>query len=335
METVTSNPGSHPLDVHLPSGDLLIGDARPPASSGARRETVNPATGEVLSSVAMADPADVDRAVGAAADAFDAWRAWPAQRRRDVLLELARLLDANDADLGVLRSLETGAPLKRKRGSSLAAEWTRYYAGWVDKIEGVTAAPYAGPSLSYTLPEPYGVIAVLTPWNGGTVSSAMKVAPALAAGNCVVLKPAELAPLGPLRFAELCLEAGLPPGVLDVVPGGPEAGAALVADPRVAKISFTGGGATARRIMETAAVHLTPVVLELGGKSADLVFEDADLDLAAATAVQTALANTSGQGCVLPTRLLVQESVYDAMAARVTAMANALRVGDHLEERLT
>ena len=221
---------------------------------------------------------DVADAVGSACDAFEAWRAWPAQRRRDVLFELARLIDANDLELGVLRSLETGAPLKRKRGTSLASEWTRYYAGWVDKIEGVTATPYSGPSLSYTLPEPYGVIAALTPWNGGMVSAAMKVVPALAAGNTVVLKPAELSPLGVLRFAELCLEAGIPGGVLNVVPGGAEAGAALVGDARVGKISFTGGGVTARRILEAAARNLTPVVLELGGKSADLVFPDADLD---------------------------------------------------------
>ncbi|MBA3289542.1 MAG: aldehyde dehydrogenase family protein, partial [Acidimicrobiia bacterium] len=187
--------------VRFPPSELLIGDAWEPSSSGLRRENVNPATGQLLSSVAVAGPEDVVRAVDAAAAAFDMWRAWPAQRRRDVLLELARLLDANDAELGVLRSLETGAPLKRRRGNSLAAEWTRYYAGWVDKIEGVTSAPYSAPALSYTTPEPYGVVAVLTPWNGGTVSVAMKVAPALAAGNCVVLKPAELAPLGPLRYA--------------------------------------------------------------------------------------------------------------------------------------
>ncbi|HWM22590.1 MAG TPA: aldehyde dehydrogenase family protein [Ilumatobacteraceae bacterium] len=330
-ETVHTVDGpSGPIPV--PSGDLLIGDAWEPSASGDRRENLNPATGAPLSSVAMANPDDVGRAVDAAIDEFDAWRAWPAQRRRDVLLTLARLLDANDADLGVLRSLETGAPLKRKRGSSLAAEWTRYYAGWVDKIEGVTSAPYSSPSLSYTLPEPYGVVAVLTPWNGGIVSSAMKVAPALAAGNCVVLKPAELAPLGPLRFAELCLEAGLPPGVLNVVPGGPDAGAALVSDSRVAKVSFTGGGLTARRIMAAAAANLTPVVLELGGKSADLVFDDADLDLAAVTVIQTALANTSGQGCVLPTRLLVHHAIYDEMASRVTTMANALHVGGPFED---
>ena len=176
------------------------------------------------------------------------------------------------------------------------------------------------------------MIAALTPWNGGMVSAAMKVVPALAAGNTVVLKPAELSPLGPLRFAELCLEAGIPAGVLNVVTGGAEAGAALVCDRRVDKISFTGGGATARRILEAAAGNLTPVILELGGKSADLVFPDADLDLAAITSVQTALANTAGQGCVLPTRLLVHADVYDTVAGKVAQMAKALKVGRPFDE---
>ncbi len=333
MSTIPPPPGSNLTEpVRLPSGDLLIGGEWVASSDGNRRDAVDPSTGEVLSTVAMATADDVTAAVGSACDAFEAWRAWPAQQRRDVLFELARLIDVNDLELGVLRSLETGSPLKRKRGRSLASEWTRYYAGWVDKIEGVTATPYSGPSLSYTLPEPYGVIAALTPWNGGMVSAAMKVVPALAAGNTVVLKPAELSPLGVMRFAELCLEAGIPGGVLNVVTGGAEAGAALVSDARVGKISFTGGGATARKILESAARNLTPVVLELGGKSADLVFPDADLTVAAATSVQTALANTSGQGCVLPTRLLVHDAVYDEVAATVTAMAQALKVGRPFDE---
>lgn len=313
--------------MRIPSGDLLIGGEWVQSSDGTRRDSVDPSTGEVLATVAMATADDVAQAVASACQAFEPWRAWPANRRRDVLFELARLMDANDLELGVLRSLETGSPLKRKRGTSLASEWTRYYAGWVDKIEGVSATPYSGPSLSYTLPEPYGVIAAITPWNGGMVSAAMKVVPALAAGNTVVLKPAELAPLGVMRFAELCLEAGIPGGVLNVVTGGPDAGAALVDDARIGKISFTGGGATARRIIESAGRNLTPVILELGGKSANLVFPDADLMVAAATSVQTALANTSGQGCVLPTRLLVHDAVYDEVASTVTQMARALKIG--------
>jgi aldehyde dehydrogenase (NAD+) len=316
----------------LPSGDLLIGDRWEAETSGGRRELLNPSSGEPLISVAMGGPAEVDRALSAAVAAFPSWRDWAPARRRDVLLEVARLLDVHDLQLGVMRSLETGAPFKRKRGASLAGEWVRYYAGWADKIEGAVVPTSAGPALDYTRLEPYGVVAVLTPWNGGTVSPAMKVAPALAAGNCVVLKPAELAPLGPLRYAELCLEAGVPPGVVNVVPGGAEAGAALVADPRVDKISFTGGGATARRIFASAAEHLTPVVLELGGKSANVVFADADLDAAAMTAVHAGIVPTSGQGCVLPTRLLVEDSVYDDVEARVVALTEALVVGTPFED---
>lgn len=322
-------PAGSGLDepLRLPSGDLLIAGSWVPAASGARREQLDPSTARPLASVAMGGPPDIEAAIAAATDASAAWRAWPASRRRDVLLEVARLIDQQDHELAILRSLETGAPMKRKRGQSLAAEWTRYYAGWVDKIEGSTAAPYGAPALSYTLPEPYGVIAVLTPWNGGMVSAAMKVVPALAAGNTVVLKPSELAALGPLRFAELCQQAGLPAGVLNVVTGGPDAGAALVGDPRIGKISFTGGGATARRIVESSARTLTPVVLELGGKSAQLVFPDADLDLAAMTVVQACLANISGQGCVLPTRLLVHDAVYDRVASAVATAAGAIRIG--------
>jgi acyl-CoA reductase-like NAD-dependent aldehyde dehydrogenase len=316
----------------VPSGDLLIGDRWESDVSGGRRAHINPSTGEPLATIAMGGPPEIDRAIAAARAAFPAWRATAPARRRDVLLELARLIDAHDVDLGVLRSLETGAPFKRKRGASLAGEWVRYYAGWADKIEGATIPTSAGPALDYTLLEPYGVVAVLTPWNGGLVSAAMKVAPALAAANCVVLKPAELAPLASLRFAELCLEAGLPAGVVNVVPGGADAGAALVGDPRIGKISFTGGGATARQIFAAASQHLTPVVMELGGKSANVVFADADLDAAATIAVHAGIGPISGQGCVLPTRLLVEDSVYDEVEARVVGLAEALVVGPPFED---
>ena len=321
------DPAELVRDIRLPSGDVLIGDRWEADTSGGRRDHIDPSTGALLASVAVGGATEIDRAIIAASAAFAEWSQWPPARRRDVLAELARLIDVNDAELGVMRSLETGAPFKRKRGDSLAAEYVRYYAGWVDKIEGTTVPTSAGPALDYTRLEPYGVVAVLTPWNGGIVSPAMKVAPALAAGNCVVLKPAELAPLGPLRFAELCLEAGVPPGVVNVVTGGADAGAALVGDSRIGKISFTGGTTTARRIMEAAARNLTPIVLELGGKSANVVFGDADLDAAAATAVHAGLVPASGQGCVLPTRLLVEDSVYDAVEERVVALTEGLVVG--------
>jgi len=321
------------VDATFPSGGLLIDGAWEPDSSGGHRDHVNPATGEPLVRFAMAGVAEVDRAVRSAGAAFPAWKAWPPNERREVLLAIARLLERDDMDLAVLRSLEIGAVLKRKRGLSMAAEYWRYYAGWCDKVEGVTIPAYpGGRALDYTRPEPYGVVAVIIPWNGAVVSAGMKVAPALAAGNCVVLKPSELGALAALRFGELCLEAGLPPGVLNIVPGGPDAGHALVSHPGIAKISFTGGGATARRVMAAAAEQLTPVMLELGGKSASIVFDDADLALASTMAVQTSVVSLSGQGCVLPTRLLVHDAVYDDVEARVTEQVRSLRMGDPFEE---
>jgi len=195
--------------------------------------------------------------------------------------------------------------------------------------------PLGPGALDYTRPEPYGVVAVIIPWNGPVVSAAMKVAPALAAGNCVVLKPSELAPLSALRFGELCLEAGIPPGVVNVVPGGPEAGDRLVRHPGIGKISFTGGGATASRIMAAAAVRLTPLTLELGGKSALMIFDDANIDKAVQIGVTTGLINLSGQGCVLPTRMLVHDSIYDEVEQRVLAIVHSLRAGDPFDPATT
>ena len=328
QNTVPAPDGSG-LDAPLivPAGDLLIDGQWLPAVSGERREQLDPSNGRTLASIAIGGPADIDQAIASSAAAFPAWSNWPAQRRRDVLLELARLHRYER------RRARCPALARDRRPPEAQA---RHVArGRVDAVlrrlgrqdRGLDRRSVFEPVVSYTVPEPYGVIAVLTPWNGGMVSAAMKVAPALAAGNTVVLKPAELAPLGPLRFAELCLEAGMPPGVLNAVPGGPEAGAALVSDRSRRQDQLH------RRRRDRAADHgcrsrtSTPVVLELGGKSADLVFADADLDLAAATAVQPSLANISGQGCVLPTRLLVHEAVYDEVADKVATMASALRVG--------
>lgn len=317
------------LELRLPSGHMLIGGEWVATSSDGERTHLNPATGQPLSSFVMAGTAEIDAAVASARTAFPAWRDLDPLTRRDILGEIARLLQVYDAELGLLRTFELGAPLKRRRGRSMAGEYFAYFAGWVDKIEG--RLPPVGPhALDYTRPEPYGVVAVIIPWNGPTVAAGMKVAPALAAGNCVVLKPSELGPLAALRFAEICEEAGLPPGVLNVVPGSPEAGAALVQHPGIDKISFTGGVSTARRIMAAAADRLTPLTLELGGKSANIVFADADLDAAVQVGVMSSMASLSGQGCVLPTRMLVADEVYDDVEARVIAATSALHVGDPL-----
>jgi acyl-CoA reductase-like NAD-dependent aldehyde dehydrogenase len=319
------------IDVRIPTGGLLIGDAWVEESSRDRMEHINPATGVPLASFAMGGPAEIDAAVQAARAAFPAWRDVSPVERRDIISEIARRLQEHDVELGLLRTLELGAPRKRKRGRSMAAEYFAYYAGWPDKIEG-RVIPTGSNALDYTRPEPYGVIAVIIPWNGPTVAAGMKVAPALAAGNCVVLKPSEFGPLAALRFAEICLEAGLPPGVLNVVTGDGEAGDALVRHPGVDKISFTGGIATAKRIMAAAADRLTPLTLELGGKSAAIVFPDADLQTAAQIGVMTSIGSLSGQGCVLPTRMLVADSVYDQVQQLVVDAVSKLAVGDPLAD---
>jgi aldehyde dehydrogenase (NAD+) len=314
----------------VPDGSLLIdGEWRADASEGSG-EHMNPATGRPLGRYAVAGAAEVDDAVAAAKSAFPAWRATSAQERRGILLRIALLLEERVLQHATLRSREGGTPFKKPRPGSrwLASEYFHYYAGWVDKLHGTTVPAYSAPSLDYSVPEPYGVVAVLVPWNAPVVSTAMKVAPALAAGNCVVLKPSDLGPFTPQIFGQICVDAGVPPGVINVVTGGVAAGEALVSHAGVDKISFTGGGATARQVMQAAAVHLKPVLLELGGKSADLVFEDADLDAAAAMVCQMTLINGSGQGCNLPTRILAHESVYDDFVGRVAGRAAAIRQGD-------
>ena len=316
----------------LPSGDLLIGGDRVRETSAGAREQIDPSTGRALATVALAGPDEIDAAVRAARDAQYDWLGLSPAQRRDVILRFAQLLDDCHEEMSLLRSLELGAPTKKRRGANMAVEYMRYFAGWVDKIEGSTIPVYPGRVLDYTVPEPYGTVAAITPWNGGVVSAAMKAIPALVAGNTVVVKPSELAVLSLLRFGELGLDAGLPAGALNIVPGAAAAGQALVTHPGVDKISFTGGGATAREVLRGAATNLTPVVLELGGKSACIVFDDADLEAAVATTVGLALAGMSGQGCVLPTRLVVQDSVYAEVEQQVVAAASSLVVGRPFDE---
>ena len=313
----------------LPDAGALIGDAWVRDLSGGVHPHVNPATGKVQQEVSLAGPADIDRAVVAAHKAFPEWRAMPVDQRRTILLRIAELIKAHTEELSVLATLESGVPtmFTGLLCGVLPSEYFTYYAGWVDKIEG-SVIPVYPPAFDYTKREPYGTVAVLIPWNGPLTSIGQKVAPALTAGNCVILKPPELAPFTALRFGELCLEAGLPPGVLNVVPSGPAGGNSLVSHPGVAKISFTGGGATAEKVLAAAARNLTPVLLELGGKSANIVFADADLDAAATLAVQTGVATLSGQGCVLPTRLLVEDAVYDEVVEMVVDLSESLTVGD-------
>jgi aldehyde dehydrogenase (NAD+) len=233
-------------------------------------------------------------------------------------------------------ALEMGQPFRGARAGTLhAAEWFRYYAGWADKIEGSVVPAAPGTVLDYVTPEPYGVVAAIIPWNGPVISLALKVAPAIAAGNAVVLKPPEQAPLSSLAFARICHEAGAAPGVVNVVPGGAEAGAALCGHPGVDKISFTGGDVAARAVAVAAAEHHTPVVLELGGKSASVVFDDADPGTAGKLAAILGVSQNSGQGCFFPTRLLVQRSRHDEVVEAVLATVAGFRLGDPFDPATT
>ena len=317
-------------DVIAARRGMLVGGRWTTTGSRGEFDKRNPATGRALRAVPLGGASEIDEAVEAASRAFPAWRATAPSARRDILFRLAAALEARVEDFGGIAALELGAPIARAgQLVGLASEWTRYYAGWCDKIEGrvQTASPSSG--LSWVKPEPYGVVAVILTWNFPLVSAAMKIVPALAAGNCVVTKLPELSPFGMMLFAELLEQAVLPPGVASFVSGTGEAGAALVRHPRVAKVSFTGGIRTAQAIVGDSADQVKPLVLELGGKSANLVFADANLDTAVPFAVGMAMMG-AGQGCALPTRLLVAREIYDEVVARAAAVAKHLVLGDPL-----
>jgi aldehyde dehydrogenase (NAD+) len=283
----------------------------------------------VQAHVGLAGAPDVDAAVAAARAAQRHWAAVPPLHRAGVLFRLADLLELHAPEAAELATLDNGTPVGVMNPGFYTAAWIRYYAGWCDKLDGEMLS--AEPGLCYVRLEPYGVIAVIPPWNGSMMGMGQKCGPAIAAGNAIVAKPPEVSPFGMLRFAELALEAGLPHGVLNVVVGGATTGSALVGHPGVDKISFTGGSATARTLMESAARNLTPLALELGGKSPNVVFPDADLDTAAAMAAQFGTALLAGQGCALPTRLYVHDDVYDEVVGKMLTRLGSLRVGDPLD----
>nr|WP_206439737.1 aldehyde dehydrogenase family protein [Streptomyces scabichelini] len=317
----------------LPLPRLVIGGKDVTDTSGGLYEHRNPATGLVQSHIPLAGPAEVDQAVAAARQAFEVWGTMrPAERRR-LLTRFAQLIRDHIEDFAAICPLENGVCIGgwAENVGPHVADWTEYYAGWADKIEGMVGAAYSPhENVEYTIAEPYGVIGHIITWNSPALSLAMKVPPSLAAGNTVVIKPAENTPFSALLFADLAREAGIPDGVINVVTGLGDAGEALVSHPGIDKISFTGGPATARRIMETAARSLKPVLFELGGKSANLLFADTDLDSVVPYCAAFAMSNT-GQGCALPTRLLVERSIYDEVVARVTGVVAHLPVGDPLE----
>jgi aldehyde dehydrogenase (NAD+) len=283
------------------------------SGKGQQHTHIDPATGEELKAWALCGPAQVDRAVQSASEAQTLWAATDPATRRDLMLALSDVIGVHTDTLAALVSLEMGMPLKPSQaGVRAAIDWFRHYAGYADKIEGT--APIVGrpdSTLDYTRRDPYGVVAAIIPWNGPVMAAARKVAPALAAGNAVVLKPSERAPFSCLHLASLMTAAGLPAGLVNVVAGGPDTGARLCANRTVAMISFTGGGVGGRAVAEAAAARHIPTVLELGGKSASLVFPDVDVERTAKLGAILGIAQNSGQGCFFPTRLLLHHSIYD------------------------
>ena len=310
---------------------LWIGNEWVQADEGRTFATVNPATEEVIADVAEARSAEIDCAVEAARRAFadGRWRHMNPHKRSRLLWRLADLVEDNADELGLLETQDNGKPYFEARRIDVpsVAQTLRYYAGLADKVQGDTV-PVPGPFLNYTLREPVGVVGAIIPWNFPLSMAAWKVAPALACGNTVVLKPAEQTPLTALRFGELAAEAGFPPGVLNVVPGfGETAGAALVRHPGVDAISFTGSTEVGRTIMREAAATLKKVSLELGGKSPNVVFADADLGVAVKGA-STGVFYGKGEVCAAGSRILVESAVHDEFVAGLKARAAKATVGD-------
>ena len=319
-----------PYDASESVQNLLIDGKRVSATSGKTFDTLNPATEAIIARVAEADAADVDTAVRSARAAFEGrWGRMRASERGQLLMKFGELIRQHQDELTALESLDSGKPISAIKRQDMPAvlDTITYYAGWADKIHG-QVIPARTDALTYTLREPVGVVGAIVPWNFPLMIGMWKIAPALACGCTVVLKPAELTPLTALRIGELALEAGLPSGVLNVVPGfGKTAGQALVDHPDVDKITFTGSPGVGRQILRGAAGNLKRVTLELGGKSANIIFPDADLD-ATVNAAGSGIFFNAGQVCSAGSRILVHESIYDEIVDRLVARAKSVRVGD-------
>lgn len=315
----------------IPKHTVIAGDWKSERGSGASLAHIYPANGQVTCEITQAGLSDVDRAVQAARSAFPAWRALTGDKRRDLMLKVAALVEKHTQELAALSVLENGSvSMLTPFYPADTVQKFRYFAGWADKIKGETISTWGAPSHNYVAHEPYGVIGAIVPWNGPMVALSMVITPALAAGNCIVVKAPELAPFTVMRLCELFLEAGLPPGVVNLVVGGPDVGEAIVAHPGIDKVQFVGSGATAKKVLRTAAEHLKPCGLELGGKSAVIVFADADLAQAGRRGLSGAM-SVSGQGCVNGTRLLVERPIYEQYLATLKAIAAHIKVGDPLD----
>jgi acyl-CoA reductase-like NAD-dependent aldehyde dehydrogenase len=316
------------------TGGLLIGGDLLTEASGGTHSHIYPATGQPNAVIPLAGAAEIDRAVTSAWHAHREWMSLTVDRRRDLLIDLADAVHENLDELARLNVHDYAVPISFAGNAILLERFLRHFAGYVDKPHG-TSTPVTGSfDINLIEREPYGVVGVITPWNGSLVVTGSCVAPALAAGNAVVLKPSEVAPFAALRFGELCVEAGLPAGLVNVVPAGPEGGDALVRHPGIRKIHFTGGEATARKVLQSAAVNLTPVVTELGGKSANIIFGDVNLDAAAMLSAHQGPLMQSGQSCACASRVLVHESVYDAFLEKFVAVIEASTIGDPLDPQV-
>ncbi len=314
--------------------DLFINNEWRPALSGQRFPVVNPATEEVIADVAAGDAADIDNAVAAARACFESagWRDLSARKRGRLLVKAGDLLESRLEEFARLETAHNGKTLfESKIELGMTVSTLRYYGGWADKITGDTL-PVDGPFFTYTLREPIGVVGAIVPWNFPLNIASWKFAPALAAGCTIVLKPASETPLTALAFAELVVEAGFPPGAFNVVPGaGKTAGAALVRHPDVDKISFTGSTEVGRQIMKLAADTNKRVTLELGGKSPNIIFADADLK-AAVRGAQTGIFYGKGEVCAAGSRLLVERTVHDQVVTQLAEGAKKLTPGDPLDK---
>ena len=308
---------------------LFIANEWTPARNGQTFEAINPSTEEILTQVARGGPEDIDDAVAAAREAFEGpWRRVKPEERGRLLYRVARELEARINEFAELETLDTGKPLAHAHGEiSGCVRYLDYYAGAADKIHGETI-PLGSDYLNYTVREPLGVTAHIVPWNMPLSMVCRSLAPALAAGNTAVIKPAEQTPLTALKFAEIFLDLHFPPGVYNVVPGfGEEAGKALGEHPGIGSITFTGSVETGRNILHSAAEHVKPVVLELGGKSPQIIFADTDLDLAASEVAKGIYSNT-GQYCDAGSRLLVDEGVREPLLEKLIQHSRQIKLGE-------
>ncbi|MEU0175720.1 aldehyde dehydrogenase family protein [Streptomyces massasporeus] len=317
-------PESRAIADIAPSYGLFIDGEFVEAADGKVFKTVSPSTEEVLSEIAQAGSEDVDRAVKAARRAFEKWSALPGAERAKYLFRIARIIQERSRELAVLETLDNGKPIKETRDADLplVAAHFFYYAGWADKLD------HAGYGAN---PRPLGVAGQVIPWNFPLLMLAWKIAPALATGNTVVLKPAETTPLSALFFADICRQAGLPKGVVNILPGYGDAGAALIAHPDVNKVAFTGSTAVGKEIARTVAGTRKKVTLELGGKGANIVFDDAPIDQAVEGIVNGIFFN-QGQVCCAGSRLLVQESIQEELLESLKRRLSTLRLGDPLDK---